>query len=204
MEGKKTVWLFLDAAGELEIGTNIQNAFEYCIKAANALTYYYINQGYRVGMYIFNGGGELLYPDAGKKQFLKISRHLLGLRPGMRNDEFLSAIEKSRQYILGNAPLCVIITGLDSKHADTITAGVKQLHRMLGRRRQKLPVMVVNVAGYNIMPAHRELDENARVLLKLRTRPKIQELRRLGAAVLDWSPARESFGTALIRQMRVR
>jgi len=80
----------------------------------------------------------------------------------MRNDEFLSAIEKSRQYILGNAPLCVIITGLDSKHADTITAGVKQLHRMLGRRRQKLPVMVVNVAGYNIMPAHRELDENAR------------------------------------------
>jgi uncharacterized protein (DUF58 family) len=204
VEGKKTVWLFLDAAGELEIGTNIHNAFEYCIEAANALTYYYINQGYRVGMYIFNGGGELLYPDAGKKQFLKISRHLLGLRTGTRNDEFLSAIEKSRQYILGNTPLCVIITGLDSKHADTITAGVKQLHRMLGRRRQKLPVMVVNVAGYNIMPAHRELDENARVLLKLKTHPKIQELRRMGAAVLDWSPARESFGTALIRQMRVR
>jgi uncharacterized protein (DUF58 family) len=204
VEGKKTVWLFLDTARELEIGTNINNAFEYCIEAANAITYYYINQGYRVGMYVFNGGGELLYPDAGKKQFLKISRHLLDLRTGTRNDEFLSAIEKSRQYILGHTPLCVIITGLDSKHANSITAGVKQLHQMLGRGRRRLPIMIVNIAGYNIMPTHREYDENACALLNLKTRPTIQQLRRSGASVLDWSTFKESFGTALIKQMRGR
>jgi len=204
VEGKKTIWLFLDSAGELEIGTNIKNAFEYSIEAANAITYYYVDQGYRVGMYIFNGGGELFYPDAGKKQFLKISRHLLGLEAGMHSDKFPTAIEKSRQYILGNSPMCVIITGLDSQHADTIIAGVKQLRQMLGRQRHKLPILVINIAGYNIMPTHKEYDDNACVLLKLRTRPKIQQLRHLGASVLDWSPLKESFGTALLKQLKAR
>jgi len=32
VEGKKTVWLFLDTAGELEIGTNINNAFDIVSK----------------------------------------------------------------------------------------------------------------------------------------------------------------------------
>jgi len=204
VEGKKTIWVFLDSTSKLEIGTNINNALEYCIEAANAITYYYINQGYRVGMYIFNGGGQLFYPDAGKKQFLKISRHLLGLKAGTHSDEFPIAIEKSRQFILGNSPMCVIITGLDSQHADTITTGVKQLHQMLGRQRHKLPVMVINIAGYNIMPSHQEYDENACNLLKIKTRPKIQQLRHLGASVLEWSPLKESFGTALLKQVKTR
>jgi len=204
VEGKKTIWLFLDCSQELELGTNIKNAFEYCVEAANAITYYYVDRGYRVGMYIFNGDGELFYPDVGKKQFLKISKHLLGLKPGVHSDEFPVAVEKSRQYIMGNNPLCVIITGLDSGHADSIATGVKQLHHMLGRQRRKLPVMVINIAGYNIMLTHSEYDENACVLLKLKTRPKLLQLRRLGVSVLDWSPLQESFGTALLRQVRAR
>jgi uncharacterized protein (DUF58 family) len=204
VEGKKAVWIFLDSSSDLVIGTNIKNSFEYCLEAANAITYFYVDHGYRVGMYIFNGGGKLFYPDAGKKQFLKISRELLGLKAGGQSAEFPIAVEKCRQYILGYNPLCVIITRLDSQHADSVITGVKKLHLMLGRHRRKLPVMVINIAGYNIIPKHEEYDENACLLMQLNTRPKIQQLRSLGASVLDWRPLKESFETSLLRQMKAR
>ena len=37
VEGKKTVWIFQDASRFLEVGTDIENAFEYCLEAANSV-----------------------------------------------------------------------------------------------------------------------------------------------------------------------
>ena len=79
-EGKKTVWIFLDASSSLEIGTSIDNAFEYALKSADAVTRYFTDRGYRVGMYLYNDGEKLFYPDTGKKQYFKLSKELVELK----------------------------------------------------------------------------------------------------------------------------
>ena len=204
VEGKKAVWLFLDASGILEVGTDIENAFEYCLEASNSVLYFFLDRGYRVGMYVFNNNEKLYYPDAGQKQFLKISRELVGLKAEKKYDEFPLAVEKCRSYILGYNPLCVIITGLDNSHSDSIVRGTKKLRVLRGRQKRKLPVMVINIAGYNVMPARNDYDINNPVIMKLNTRPRVLQLRRLGASVLDWNPRKESFGTALLKLMKVQ
>jgi uncharacterized protein (DUF58 family) len=204
VEGKKAVWLFLDASGMLEVGTDIENAFEYCLEAANSVLYFFLDRGYRVGMYVFNDNERLFYPDAGQKQFLKISRELIGLKAEKKYDEFPIAVEKCRGYMLGYNPLCVIVTGLDNRHSESIVKGAKKLRVLRGRQKRKLPVMVVNVAGYNVMPARNEYETHNPVIMKLSTRPRIMQLRRLGASVLDWNPRKESFGTALLKLMKVQ
>jgi uncharacterized protein (DUF58 family) len=204
VEGKKAVWLFLDASRLLEVGTNIENAFEYCLEAANGVTFYFLDRGYRVGMYIFNDDGKLFYPDTGRRQYLKISRELLDLKAGRQYDELPAAVEKCRRYILGYNPLCVIISALDNRLGDSIISGVRQLKKYRGRNKRKLPVMVINVAGYNLSPARGEYDANAAMLLKLNTRPRIVRLRGLGASVLDWNPRKGSFGNALLKQVKTQ
>jgi len=204
VEGKKAVWLYLDASGILEVGTDIENAFEYCLEAANSVLYFFLDRGYRVGMYVFNNNEKLFYPDAGQKQFLKISRELIGLKAENKYDEFPIAVEKCRHYMLGYNPLCVIVTGLDNRHSESIVKGARKLRVMRGRQRRKLPLMVINVAGYNVMPARNDYEINNPVIMKLNTRPRIMQLRKLGASVLDWNPRKESFGTALLKLMKVQ
>ena len=204
VEGKKSVWLFLDAASYLEVGTNIENCFEYCLEAANGVAYYFTDRGYRVGMYIYNDGGRLFYPDAGKKQFLRISRELINLDTSPKNNEFPEAIEKCRRYLLGYNPMCVIITRLDTQYGGDVLKGVTKLKLLRGRRRRKLPVMVVNVPGYNIVPRLDEDDDNSALMLQMETRPLSLQIRRMGASLLEWNPRQENFSTALLRQVKTR
>jgi uncharacterized protein (DUF58 family) len=204
VEGKKSVWVFLDAASYLEVGTNIENSFEYCLEAANGVVYYYTDRGYRVGMYIYNDGNRLFYPDAGKRQFLRISRELISLNTSRNTNEFPKAIEKCRRYLLGFNPLCVIVTRLDSRYNSDVVQGITKLKLMRGRRRRQLPVMVISVPGYNIVPRLNEHDDNSAMMLQLDTRPQAQQIRRLGASLLEWNPRQENFSTALLRQVKNR
>jgi uncharacterized protein (DUF58 family) len=204
VEGKKTVWIFQDASRFLEVGTDIENVFEYCLEATHSITYYFLDRGYRVGLYVFNDSGKLFYPDAGKKQFLKISRALINLKASQQLDELPLAVEKCRRYILGYNPLCVIITGLDSRFNDSIIRGVKKLRQLRGRNLHKLPVMVINVPRYNIIPRREIFDENTSLLMQLKTRPCISQLRQLNASVLDWNPKKENFSAAFLKQVKLR
>ena len=204
VEGKKSVWIFLDASAYLEVGTDIENSFEYCLEAANGAAFYFCDRGYRVGMYIYNDGDKLLYPDAGQKQYLRISRELINLKTSPRIGEFPRAIEKCRRYLLGYNPLCIIISRLDTGYSGDLARGVGKLRLLRGRRRRKLPVMIVSVAGYNIIPRLNEYDENSAMMLKLQTRPQAQQLRRMGASLLEWNPRKENFGAALLRQVKVK
>ena len=204
VEGKKSVWVFLDAASYLEVGTDIENSFEYCLEAANGVAYYFTDRGYRVGMYIYNGGDRLFYPDTGKRQFLRISRELLTLKTTGRCDELTRSIEKCRRYLLGYNPMCVIISRLDTRHNGDILRGVMKLRQLRGRQTRKLPVMVVSVAGYNIIPRLDKYDDNSALMLQLQTRPQVQQLRRTGASLLEWNPRQENFSTVLLRQVKTK
>jgi hypothetical protein len=100
--------------------------------------------------------------------------------------------------------MCVIISRLDTRHNDDILRGVMKLRQLRGRRTRKLPVMVVSVAGYNMIPRLDKYDENSALLLQLQTRPQAQQLRRTGASILEWNPRQENFSTALLRQVKTK
>jgi uncharacterized protein (DUF58 family) len=204
VEGKKSVWIFLDASKTLEVGTDIENAFEYSLEAANAVLYYYLNRGYRAGLYVFNNQGQLFYPETGQKQFVKISRKLLDLTAGHKYDEFPMAVEKCRRYILGYSPLCVVITRLDNRFSDNIVNGIKLLRRLKGRQQRRLPIMVINIPGYAMVGGQSTFDENASLMMQLNSRPKAQHIRALGAAVLNWDPLKENLNAALLKTLRKR
>lgn len=53
-EGKKVVWIFLDSAVHMALGTTINNTMEYAIRAALGFTNFYIERDCRVGFCVYN------------------------------------------------------------------------------------------------------------------------------------------------------
>lgn len=204
VEGKKTVWIFLDGSFSMQVGTSIQNPFEYALEATNGVIYYYLDQGYRVGMYIYNHNGELFYPDAGKRQFNKLSRELINLGTSEYEEGLPRAIDKCRRYILGYNPLCVVVTRLDGGSPVSLIDGAKKLARLRGRMRKGLPLMVISISGYHVIAPRGPYDEAAAKLRHLETRPLVRRLRASGSSVLEWNPRQTDFGSALLKQVRTR
>jgi len=53
-EGKKMVWIFLDSASHMALGTTVKNTLEYAIQAALGLTHFYLSRECRVGLCIYD------------------------------------------------------------------------------------------------------------------------------------------------------
>jgi uncharacterized protein (DUF58 family) len=53
-EGKKVVWIFLDSAVHMALGTTVSNTMEYAIRAALGFTNFYIERDCKVGFCIYN------------------------------------------------------------------------------------------------------------------------------------------------------
>ena len=54
MEGTKVVWIFLNTASRMALGTNIRNGFEYAIQAVLGLSNFYLNRNCKVGVSFYN------------------------------------------------------------------------------------------------------------------------------------------------------
>lgn len=203
VEGKKAVWLFLDSASYMNIGDSMENCFEYSLEAANRVARYHLDLGYRVGMYIYNNSEKLFYPDTGTRQFYKISRYLLEITTSPEGDNLSSAIDRCRSYILGYNPLCFIITRLDVSSTDKLIEGAKKLAVFRGRLKRRLPLVIISIGGYTMLPQRNSYERNASELIQIETRPDVKKLRALGATVIEWNPKRVNFTTALVRQLLI-
>jgi len=53
-EGKKVVWIFLDSATHMALGTTVNNTMEYAIRAALGFSNFYIERDCRVGFCVYN------------------------------------------------------------------------------------------------------------------------------------------------------
>lgn len=53
-EGKKVVWIFLDSATHMGLGTTVNNTMEYAIRAALGFTNFYLERDCRVGFCVYN------------------------------------------------------------------------------------------------------------------------------------------------------
>jgi uncharacterized protein (DUF58 family) len=53
-EGKKVVWLFLDSASRMALGTPVNNILEYAVRAALGFTHFYLGRDCRVGFVVYD------------------------------------------------------------------------------------------------------------------------------------------------------
>jgi hypothetical protein len=53
-EGKKVVWIFLDSAAHMALGTNVSNTLEYAIRASLGFSNFYLERDCRVGFCVYN------------------------------------------------------------------------------------------------------------------------------------------------------
>lgn len=206
-EGKQAVWIFLDAHPDMNIGTSVENAFEYATQAANSIAYYFLNKEFRLGMYVYNDLGKTFYPETGKKQFIKISREMLEINPtGVKlqiywQEGLSKALEKNRKYLITLSPLIVIITHVTLSNLNALLSGLEEIWRFR-RKREGIKTMVVNVLPYSLIPKVNELEVFAARTLEARSRVLSQNVRKLGARVLDWNPREEAFGVKLVKSLR--
>ncbi len=53
-EGKKVVWIFLDSASRMALGTPVNNILEYALRAALGFTHFYLGRDCRVGFVVYD------------------------------------------------------------------------------------------------------------------------------------------------------
>ena len=213
-EGRKAVWIFMDTARYMDVGTPLDNPMENTIEAAGSLAQFYLSRGSSVGAYAYNshgGGGELLTPDAGQKQFRRLTRMLTGLRSGPPRHDLLQAIEWCKGFLLRMQPEIFIITRLDvfyprpgegRQPLDRLISAIRRLTALRSRARRSGLVRVVHVnpkeTNANADPLFADAD-----MSQWESRSLATDLRRSGAGVVEWDPAREDFIAALVRHMNV-
>lgn len=199
-EGKKSVWLFLDAAPYMKVGTSLDNSFEHAIRAASGVARFYLDRGYRLGAYVYNHDkSAFFYPDVGRKQLLRWQKAVTALDVGRDADEGLSdAVERAHRFLLQEKPLVVIVTRL-GKADEAFFAGLRKLRGLTGRRRRRIPVLVVTPVVHASIPSQAEYAHSVVDLLRRKDRPALQRARRAGARVVEWDPSRSRFEAVLLR-----
>lgn len=168
-EGRKAVWIFLDANSYMAHGTLKKNCFETAIEVASSLSYYFTVRGHRVGMYVV-GHGILLYPESGRKQFNKIFATLMRLDVSDRHESFDSAVDRARKYLEDVKPASIFITRAG------YSSPVKAVLRAMGRK--GLPVTVVSVKGAFD-------DDLASSVVGAMERRSLRRLRAIGADIIE-------------------
>lgn len=203
-EGRKAVWLFVDASRDMEVGTSIENALEWTVEAASGISYYFLQRGYRVGACVYNSEaqeGQLLYPDTGKRQYFVISRELTGLRAGSTTENLKEAVQQCKSYLLLYKPLSIVITRLDRFPERFLIEGVRRLVQLSSRRR-RIPIVVIGINGYLVAPKVGEYHREAVQVTRARTGAVVRWLRQVGAVVVEWNPLEESLAQTLMRKAR--
>ncbi len=101
-EGKKAVWIILDANDYME------GFFDKALEVCSFLVSYYATRGNKVGLYAL-GKSNFIYPDFGKRQVKKIFDYITSLEAD-GNESLDEAYEKMKKMLYIYEPLIYVIT----------------------------------------------------------------------------------------------
>lgn len=204
VEGKKTIWLFLDADFDFRVGNTVENLFEECIEAANGFTKFFTDKRYLVGMYVFNSNKQLFYPGTGEKQYNRVRKALRKLECSdqMWKEGLDGAVDECRKFLQIYQPLPVIITNL-SKETKSLREGCKKLRALLSPYgRKKIPFLLLNVLPYSLNPTPNTLYKRNTAVFDMIEQNQVKSfLRKNGATIIDWDPKEEKFMKAFLRRV---
>ncbi len=166
VEGKKAVWIFLDANPYMTFGKSVRNYLECGIEIANALAYYYISRGHKVGLYVI-GHGISLYPDVGKRQFKRISEVLMKVEAGEESVDH--AFENCKKMLAVYRPLVILITRPEYSRPSRVVSEIVKA---------RIPVQVIALRGSV------DGDDLAVTLFEILRKSSLRGLRRVD--LIEW------------------
>ncbi len=184
VEGKKSVWVFLDASPYTAGGTTAETVFDHLVDAALSVSHYYLDRGHRVGFCLYGQRKpEILFPDAGTQQMRRILGHLTYARPGNPGDPRVTldeAVLEVRGFLARDKPLIHVFTLL-GRDPDHTMAGLANARAIAAAGRRPAPAVIVS-PKVPATPAHAD-----RILAAL-AQAEAAGLRSRGAIVLEWEP----------------
>lgn len=170
-EGKKAVWIFLDANHYMLHGDVRRNCFETAIEVAASLSYFFAVRGHKVGMYIV-GHGIVIYPESGRRQFSKIFSTLMKLDVSKKQEDFGIVLEKTKRYIEVVKPASIFITR--AEYSNPVDAAIKAMGRA------NLPVYVIAITTDESTDAML-----ASIMVQVMRRNVLRKLRGTGVNVIE-------------------
>lgn len=199
-EGKKMVWVFLDCAPYMRVGTSAENVFEAAVAAATASAHHYLGRGYRVGFSLFNHDPPVsLYPDVGNRQRYQVQQAVAQAETSTIRGELPIAVEEAKKFLALGRTLAVVVTRADLAD-ETILAGLRRLRTLTGGRRRRTPVIVASPDPFGLLPDTHAGTAAARLVQRHLHHERIQAVKRLGVLVLHWDPHRTRFEQLLMKQ----
>ncbi len=199
-EGRKLAWVFLDAGQHDLIGTSLDNAFERRVEAAFTISSYFLDRGFSLGFSLFNSAKQdHLYPEQSSKQKRRILDLLSRIGPSAEAENLLNAVNEARSYMRRGRTVAFVVTSLGWT-VDPLIPGLRRLTSTLGQRRGRLPVRLVHINPFGLVPDAQE-NELATVTSLLQ-HGSLKEIRKIGIRGIEWDPKRRSLA-GLLRRVTV-
>jgi uncharacterized protein (DUF58 family) len=195
-EGRKTVFIFVDAGPWMNLGSAADNVFEHAVQAASGIASFYLEKDMCVGVYVYNKG-EFILPDSGRRQASLILRSLLEIQVNGKSENGLKrAVKECSGHLVGINPMFIIITMAGRENTPDIIHGIKSLRKYSPRARVP-PITILHINGYNL-EASGEYEEAGAALLEIGHMRCLQALKKAGAFVIPWNPRTKSLSHLLM------
>jgi uncharacterized protein (DUF58 family) len=198
-EGKRVVWIFLDASQHMRLGTAIENTLKYATQAVLRIAHFYIARNCQVTLYVYNDGGRLLLPDSGRRQEYRVLREIFRVESekSVAHEPLQKAVEKCLGHTKGTNPYFIIVTNLNQENFNEVLNGVKQLRKISKETRNRPQILIIHVSTYSVV-ATGPYEKAAAAMLEMKNNTLFSLLRRSGAHVVMWNPKRQSFSFLLL------
>ena len=212
-EGRKAIWIFLDGADYMDVGSNLSAMVDRAAEAAGSIAQYYLTRGYTLGAYIYNSQTDILTPEVGQKQFQRLANMLTRFKSGPPRQNLLQAVAWCKGFLFRLQPEAYIITRLDvhypretaaSPYLEGFTAGVRRLVAMNPRSRHRNRVRVVHMEPHGYQIPRTPVESQTQDLMRWEVSPMYEAIRRSGASIMRWDPQQQDFVSTLLQYLYTR
>ena len=209
-EGRKAVWVFLDGADYMDVGSTLSTLIDQAAEAVGSIAQYYLTRGYTLGAYTYNSQSDILTPELGQKQFRRLTNMLTRLKPGQHKQDLLQAVELCKGFLFRLQPEVYVVTRLDihypregpePPYPNGFIAGIRRLVSLRPSSRRTNQVRVVHLEPQGYQRPHTYMETQALELMRWEVEPLYEAIRRSGASVLRWDPLQQDFASAFLRHL---
>src|SRR5581483_1055007 len=182
VEGKKVVWLFVDASPYTVGGTNLGSVFDEIASGALAVAGHYLDMGHRVGFTLFGAGQtRILYAEGGDAQERRMAALLATAMPGEPGEDVQRAVEAAKGFLAREKPLVFVFTlpGRDPGLAKALLSA----RALASTGRRPAPVVCVTP----ILPGD---GSTAARIVAIEEKAQLKGLERRGITVIRYHPQR--------------
>lgn len=192
VEGKKVVWIFLDASPYTAAGTTLESKFDDIATAALSVAAHYIDMGHRVGFTIYGSHeARILYPEAGDMQERRIAAAIGTTSPGEPGEGMREAVEAAKGFLAREKPLIYVFTlvGRDPALHDALVTA----RAIASTGRRPAPVIVVAPQTDD------DPTDAASMIMRIHERAHLRGLERRGVTLIRYHPERAPLHALLAR-----